>query len=994
MIKLITAGFAGIMLLSGIYTAEINDTFSPDPENGIVAYWNFNEGIGSMAKEFTGRDCNGKIHNARWTAGIEGSALEFDGEDAYVDCGNNEMLNFQNSITVEAWIKPEAWVAEDCGIVGKHSDDKNRGWAIQYNGYANLLQFWININNRTEILAVATPLPDAWHYIAGIYDGKQISLFIDGVSKAMKQVTGKIDNCANNLIIGKLFESRPGYGFRGAIDEVRITNGTLSESEIKASFLKFGGTIKEGGKVPAVITTNYPQSLFAADTKMKRNENQDWFYNIRSFTWRNIPPQITPEKADSLVKIFSAFGINTIFPEGYRYLFGDKKDSPNYFNSLPFEEYIHNLKIVSKASHKNGIRLIGHLTACCVLESYFNEHQNQTMIDMKTGDRAYFRRYGTYMMCPNNPDFQNNFLERVKRMVTETGMDGLMVDETEWLPAEWTICGCKYCCEKFREKTGYDIPDPDNSKVWGNFQDPQWRAWISFRIESMGDFLVKIKETLDQCGPGKLFTGCYCEALYPGVAQYFGMDLEDMQRSFNTSFFESEPSNPWSWRYSAAEAKYYSGFGPCIYLGYSASYTQQFFSWAFAKTNGFGLWIWPEVEKRFPYQWEKKWEELLSSHEVLCNTALVFSSPTKNLKEDSFYSVYEYIGWAESLTEAHIPYETIIASGLEREKLRKYKKIILPEAACLSDSQIDILKDYVKEGGNLVITGSSSLYDETGMKRKDFGLNEIMGLSFREYIPSIDSLSMISGDSHGMERKAILYNGSGVLVNKVKDNIKVLARIKKTGSPAITLSKYGEGDITYVAFRPGTMYYMPKIGGGRIGEGGSWNETRIPEYKNLIIKLSSQNISLPLYTENIPPEILVNAFIHNCDGYNGIIIHMLNCLGTKFDYNVTVPPDISFEFLDYPSPKSVIDKGESMKIKVMATDVKRAYLISPDFSQVVSLDCKITNGYCEIRIPDIGRYQVIYLVKGAKDIVKDITGGKSIVKYFPEIIPFESALRD
>jgi hypothetical protein len=357
--------------------------------------------------------------------------------------------------------------------------------------------------------------------------------------------------------------------------------------------------------------------------------------------------------------------------------------------------------------------------------------------------------------------------------------------------------------------------------------------------------------------------------------------------------------------------------------------------------------------------------------------------------KDSFYSVYEYAGWAESLTEAHIPFEALIASGIDRENIKKYKKIILPDAACLSDSQIDILKDFVKEGGHLIVTASSSLYDETGAKRKDFGLNEIMGLRFKEFLSSIDSLSMISVVLPGVAKKNLSFNGNAVLVDKMKDDITVLSRIKETGSPAITISKYGEGDVTYIAFSPGIRYYMPKIGGGRIGEGGSWNEIRMSEYKNLIVALSTQKIVLPLITENIPPEIIVNTFVHNYKGYKGILIHMLNCLGTKFDKILTVPPDISFEFLEYPSPNKIIDNGKLMKIKVMDNDIKHAYLISPDFSQVVSLDCRMTNGYCEIMIPDIGRYQVIYLGKGDMDIVKDITKGKSIVKDFPDIIPFE-----
>lgn len=987
---LVITAFAVLTFLGIFCTSRCN----PDllkRNNGVVAYWSFKEGKGFLLKESSPRHLNDTIHNALWTKGVKGTALDFNGEDSYVDCANSDALNLPDSLTVEMWIKPKEWVADDYGIVGKLSDDRNSGWAFQYNGYANLLQFRINIKNKTEILSAAAPIANSWHHIAGTYDGEKIKFYIDGVMRDSKEDSGKIAPSTNKLIIGKLSELQPGFFFRGMIDEVKLYNKALSESEIKSCFINGGGIMKSSPKDPTSIVANYPQPMFVNDKSAKKNTNPEWFYNVRSFTWRDIPPHLTLEQARTAIKNFADMGINVLFPEGYRYLFADEGDDQNYFNSLFYEEYTGNLKTISQACHENGIRLIGHLTACCVLEPYFKRHKDQAMINMKTKEPAFYRRYGTYMMCPNNPDFSKSFAERAERVVKETGMDGLMVDETEWLPADWTICGCEYCRQKFKDKTGYDTPIPDSSGVWANFDDPRWRAWISFRIESMGDFLSKIKEGVDRCGSGKLFTGCYCEALYPGIAQYYGMDLEDMCRSFNTSFFECEPSNPWSWRYNVAEAKYYAAFGPCIYLGYSASYSQQFFNWAFARTNGFGLWIWPEVKQIFPYQWEKKWEDLLIGHDVLCNTAIVFSSPTKNLLKKSYLSEYEYMGWAQSLSEAHIPYETVIASGMTSEKLKKYTHIILPDVACLSETQISVLTEFVRAGGILIATYESSLYNEKGEKRNDFGLRELMGLSYKGISHVSDSLLILSSGVTGDHSIKIGFEGNITSVEKTDKDINISGTMKKAGLASLTLRDFGMGKLIYSAIQPGLNYYFPKVGGGRTGEGGIILDNRKPEYRDLMIKIASFEATPLLYTVNVPPEIVVHPYIHKYDGCNGITIHLLNCLGTRSDKYFVVPDNPAYEFLDYPSPKSFIPPGESMKICVRATDVSKAYFISPDFKNVVELYFIISKGYCEVSLPDLGRYGFIYLVQGEKDPVKEILKRTETltVTEFPGIEPFQ-----
>ena len=80
-----------------------------------------------------------------------------------------------------------------------------------------------------------------------------------------------------------------------------------------------------------------------------------------------------------------------------------------------------------------------------------------------------------------------------------------------------------------------------------------------------------------------------------------------------------------------------------------------------------------------------------------------------------------------------------------------------------------------------------------------------------------------------------------------------------------------------------------------------------------------------------------------------------------------------------------------MKIAVRSEDVSKAYLISPDFVEVLSLDFTMNTGYCEVTIPDLGRYEIIYLVTGGKDLISDILNGAPAAKEFPAMVPFPEA---
>jgi hypothetical protein len=87
-------------------------------------------------------------------------------------------------------------------------------------------------------------------------------------------------------------------------------------------------------------------------------------------------------------------------------------------------------------------------------------------------------------------------------------------------------------------------------------------------------------------------------------------------------------------------------------------------------------------------------------------------------------------GMYHALIEARIPFEMVNDRLLDAEHLKPFKLVILPNIASLSDAQCHQLRHFVDGGGSLLATFESSLYDEQGRRREDFGLADLFGVSF------------------------------------------------------------------------------------------------------------------------------------------------------------------------------------------------------------------------------------------------------------------------
>jgi hypothetical protein len=88
---------------------------------------------------------------------------------------------------------------------------------------------------------------------------------------------------------------------------------------------------------------------------------------------------------------------------------------------------------------------------------------------------------------------------------------------------------------------------------------------------------------------------------------------------------------------------------------------------------------------------------------------------------------------------------------LDADHVRQYRTVVLPNIACLSDAQCEQLKQFVRSGGGIVATFETSLYDEKGARRNDFGLAQLFGASFAGKVegPMLNSYLNLQKDSVG-----------------------------------------------------------------------------------------------------------------------------------------------------------------------------------------------------------------------------------------------------
>jgi len=227
-----------IILLTSLFLITSLTSISADENKisnkGLIAYYSFDEGNGETLHDLSGNNHDGTIFEGSWVDGISGKALEFNGIDAYVSLPSSTLGNW-NSLTYSFWVKAPKYSGSGWpSFFGSHTTSLTYNTCIAISRNTETIHMEIDTDTGNFETNGEIKIPwDTWFHAAMVYDGSNLTEYINGVRGKSIPATGNLKNVAE-LNLGQLGNGR--YFFNGLIDEAYIFNRELSSVEVNQLF--------------------------------------------------------------------------------------------------------------------------------------------------------------------------------------------------------------------------------------------------------------------------------------------------------------------------------------------------------------------------------------------------------------------------------------------------------------------------------------------------------------------------------------------------------------------------------------------------------------------------------------------------------------------------------------------------------------------------------------------------------------------------------------
>ncbi len=389
-----------------------------------------------------------------------------------------------------------------------------------------------------------------------------------------------------------------------------------------------------------------------------------------------------------------------------------------------------------KGCRKMDMSIIARTDPHAARQIVYDAHPDWIAVTANGEKRRHWANPELWVTCALGP-YNFDFMTKVHTEIMQRYQpDGIF--SNRW--AGHGICYCEHCTKNFKEYSGFELP---KSSDRSNKTYQKYLEWNTERLKQLWvlwDGVIRKEKSssrfIPNGFPDKVITGQLSDIVFTDHQARSGVTM------------------PWSNGKGAKELRASIGMKP---LGgiFSVGFEEQY-RWkdsvqseaeiriwvAEGTANGMRPWFtkfsgvlydrrWLNVvDKIYQVYWKN--ESYLRNTSPMARIGMVFSERNLNYGGEVWQQKNSdhASGMYHVLIENRIPFEMVNDRLLDSEHLKQFKLLILPNIATLSVQQCDQLRKFADEGGSLVATFETSLYDETGKKRSDFGLAELFGVSF------------------------------------------------------------------------------------------------------------------------------------------------------------------------------------------------------------------------------------------------------------------------
>ncbi|MFN0124362.1 MAG: beta-galactosidase trimerization domain-containing protein [Blastocatellia bacterium] len=492
-------------------------------------------------------------------------------------------------------------------------------------------------------------------------------------------------------------------------------------------------------------------------------------------------------------------------------------------------------------SRKLGMNVIAHTDPHAATQAIYEAHPDWIAVTADGKPRKHWADPTLWVTCglgPYNFEHMTAITREIMRMYM---VDGIF--SNRWDGSG--MCYCRHCQSNFKAYSGLDLPRTENPQDEARRQYIVWRQKRLFELWRLWDGEIK------KINPNASYIA------NAGGGALSDLDMKTIGELAHTLFADRQARRglmpPWSNGKNGKE--YAATMGRKAIGGIFSVGIEEPYRWKDSVQSGdeIRLWVvdgiahnlrpwftkfnakvidqrWLKVVEEV-YGWHYRNEGYLRNEQSLARVAMVYSQQTATFYggEQARAKVEDHaLGFYQALVEARVPFDMVHDQLLDPERIGRYRTLILPNIAALSDAQCRQLTAFVENGGNLIATYETSLYDEWGKRRADFGLAKLFGASFDGRVEQGMRNSYLNVDKdpktgqfhpivRGLEDATRIINGvnwvyvkpngesapaSLTLVPSYPDlpMEQVWARVPRTDTPGVFARQIGRGRVVYFPF--------------------------------------------------------------------------------------------------------------------------------------------------------------------------------------------------